>query len=225
MDDELRAWLYSALAGLFADAAPALDAPPEGAPGSYPLTRRAVAALVDAFAGEPSDEVAADQVRLFVNAAGGVPAPPYASWHLEGTLGGASAAWAAEAYAAQCLEVAEDGGQPPDYIATELEFLHLLCRHQLAARATGDTAGLAAAREAEAAFLLGHFCRWVPRFAKAMRDAAPGPVFAGVAEVLDALCAEETLRLAQALLTGSAARDMGAMDRSAHPGRSDAGGR
>lgn len=225
MDEELRAWAYSALAAIFADADPAVEVLPAVSSDDHPLTRRALIALLEALDREPGDGVAADQVRLFVNAAGGVPAPPYASWYLDGTLGGPSATRVAEAYAAQCLQVAEDGGQPPDYIATELEFLHLLCRHQLAARATGDAAGLAAACEAETAFLLGHFCRWVPRFAKAMREAAPGPVFGGVAEVLDALCAEETLRLVRTLPTGSAGADAGAMDRSAHTGRFDTGGR
>lgn len=225
MDEELRAWAYSALAGLFADEPPVLEAPPEAAPESCPLTRRAVAGLLAAVGDETPGDVAADQVRLFVNAAGGVPAPPYASWYLDGTLGGASAAWAAEAYAAQCLEVAEEAGQPADYVGTELEFLHLLCRHQMAARATGDAAALSAAREAESAFLRGHFCRWVPLFAKAMREAAPGPVFAAAAELLDALCAEETGRLLAALSTGLASAGVGAMDRSAHPGPSGAGGR
>lgn len=225
MDDELRAWVYSALAAVFSDAAPALDALPDVSSDGHPLTRRALATLLDALGREPADDLASDQVRLFVNAAGGVPAPPYASWYLDGTISGPTTAHVAEAYATQSLEAAEDAGQPPDYIVTELEFLHLLCRHQLAARATGDAPALAAAREAEAAFLRGHFCCWVPRFAKAMRDAAPGPVFEGVAEVLDALCAEVSRRLVQALPTGSAGGDVGAMDRSAHTGRSDAGGR
>jgi TorA maturation chaperone TorD len=157
---------------------------------------RTYASLAAIFAGEPplaeaGDDLEVERVRLFVNAAGGVPAPPYASWYLDGTLGGPSTAGVLEAYAAQCLEVAPDGGQPPDHIAVELEFLHLLCRHQLAARATRDAPALAAARAAETAFLSGHFRRWVPRFAAAIRGAAPGPLFASAADALTALCGEE----------------------------------
>jgi TorA maturation chaperone TorD len=225
VDDEQRAWVYSALADLFAGAEAAVNSPPEGPWETYPLTRQAVALLARALGREPREDVAADHVRLFVNAAGGIPAPPYASWYLEGRLAGESTGRVAAAYAAQGLEIAEDGGQPADFVATELEFLHVLCRHQLAARATGDSAALSAAREAEGAFLLGHFCRWAPLFAKAVRDAAPGPVLAGAAEVLDALCAEEARRLGQALPRGSAQAPVGAMDRPAHSGRSDAGGR
>lgn len=225
MHDEMRCWIYSGLAAIFADLeAPA--APPEGVrAGIYPQTREAFAALRRVLDATPADDVAADHVRLFVSAIGGVPAPPYAGWYLDRALGGAASLRAAEAYASQCLEVAADAGQPADYIGTELEFLNLLCRHQLAARATGDAPALAAAREAEAGFLAGHFCRWVPQFAKAMREAAPGPVFGLVADVLEALCAEEAQRLSGALPTQWAGPAASAMDRSAHPSRSNAGGR
>jgi TorA maturation chaperone TorD len=221
VDEELRCWIYASLAEVFAEAPRDLE-PPRAGQDRHAATRHAVA-LCEALESASANDVAAEHVRLFVNAPGGVAAPPYAGWYLDGALGGASSAHVADAYARQCLEVAEDAGQPADYIATELEFLHLLCRHQLAARTTNDTPALEAAREAEAAFLLGHFCRWVPRFASAIRDAAPGPVFGSVAELLAALCAEETERLTRALPRESAGPSMGAMDHSVHPGRSGSG--
>jgi TorA maturation chaperone TorD len=218
VDEELRCWIYASLAEMFADVPRDLEPPPAG-PDMEAPARQAVAAVCEALRSESAEDVAADHVRLFVNAPGGVPAPPYAGWYLDGALGGPSRAHVAEAYARQCLEVAEDAGQPADSIATELEFLHLLCRHQLAARTTNDAPAFAAARDAEAAFLLGHFCRWVPRFASAIRDAAPGPVFGSVAELLACLCTEAE-RLTRALPGGSAGPAMGAMDRSAHTDRS-----
>ncbi|HET8646749.1 MAG TPA: molecular chaperone TorD family protein [Vicinamibacteria bacterium] len=209
---------------MFVDLVPP-DAPPEILLRDYPLTAEALAALAAALRRAPAADIASDRVRLFVNAMGGVAAPPYASWYLDGTLAGPAAVQAAEAYAAQCLEAAGDSGHPPDYLGTELEFLNLLCRHQVAAQATGDAAAGTAAGQAEASFLLGHFCRWVPHFAKAMRGAAPGPVFGRLAGALEALCAEEQRRLTGALPTRCAPPAAGAMDRSAHTGHSDAGGR
>ena len=43
-------------------------------------------------------------------------------------------------------------------------------------------------------FLHAHFFRWVPRFARALRDAAREPVFRGVADVLRAFCEEDAYR-------------------------------
>jgi TorA maturation chaperone TorD len=221
MPDDLRCWIYSRLPELFVDIPRPLEPPPPDAGGSHPATRRAVDALGRALALADPAALAEEQVRLFVNAPGGVPAPPYASWYLDGTILGPSTALVAEAYAGQCLAAAVEGGPPPDYLPTELEFLHFLCRHQEAARATGDAPALVAARDAETRFLQAHFFRWVPRVASAIHDAAPGPVFARVADVLAAFCAEEAYRPARLTPEGWAASVTSSMDRSAHPLRSD----
>jgi putative dimethyl sulfoxide reductase chaperone len=190
MRDDMRCWVYSHLSELFVAAPRRLEPLPPGAAENHPETRSAVEALGRALAGTGPEAVAIAQTRLFVNATGGVGAPPYASWYLDGALQGPSTVLVTEAYAGQCLAVAAQSGQPPDYIATELEFLHFLGRHQEAARLTDDHSALIAARDAETRFLEAHFFRWVPRFSRAIRHAAPGPVFAGVADVLDAFCLE-----------------------------------
>jgi len=190
MRDDMRCWIYSHMSELFVAAPRRLEPLPPGAAESHPETRRAVEALGRALAAARPEAVAIAQTRLFVNGVGGVAAPPYASWYLDATLQGPSTALVTEAYAGQCLAVAAESGQPPDYIATELEFLHFLGRHQEAARMTDDRSALIAARDAETRFLEAHFFRWVPRFARAIRHAAPGRVFAGVADVLDAFCLE-----------------------------------
>lgn len=193
MPDDLRCWIHTHLADLFLEVPRRLE-PPSDRGQRYPRTSAAIEALCRSVAAADASDVAESQVRLFVNAAGGIGAPPYASWYLDGSLLGPSTALVAEAYEGQCLDVAEDAGQPPDYLVTELEFLHFLCRHQEAARATGDHFALAAALDAEARFLHAHFYRWVPRFAQALRQACPGPVFTRVADVLDTFCAEDTFR-------------------------------
>jgi TorA maturation chaperone TorD len=64
---------------------------------------------------------------LFINRLGGVPAPPYGSVYLEqtGILMGASTLKVLEAYRTEGLAL-EGSGEPPDYLATELEFLYYL---------------------------------------------------------------------------------------------------
>ena len=109
-------------------------------------------------------------------------------WH-----GGRSAA---EQYRRQGLAAAADAGQPADFIAVEFEYLYFLCRHQRAARLTGDAAALASASRAEAEFFRQHLSRWLPLFARDLAAAAaPAGAFARAGEALAAFCAEETGRL------------------------------
>ncbi len=207
--DDVRCWVGSHAGRLFDDYPEALkfpgDAAPADGPDAYPETRAAAARLCSSLAASLRDDVEADQVRLFVNATGGVPAPPYASWYLDGRLCGPSTAWVERAYARQCLEPA-GAGHPSDYVAAELDFLHFLCRHQMAARLTGDLGALESSRRAEAEFVLDHFAVWIPRFVSAIRAASPGPVYAATAGLLEAFCREEERRLGDAgpARTGSA---------------------
>ncbi|MGE3276840.1 MAG: molecular chaperone [Vicinamibacterales bacterium] len=187
----LRAWSYLTLAELFDGTVPgpAPDDPPEG---PIPVAR-AAAALAAALAGSgPPDP---EFTRLFVNAPGGVPAPPYASWYLDGALLGASSAWVADAYRAQGLD-ATGAGEPPDYLSAELEFVYFLVRHELAARSTGDAEALADVLAVEREFIHDHMARWVPTFVTRLRRATPGPLYAAAADLLLALVADDDQRLA-----------------------------
>jgi TorA maturation chaperone TorD len=219
--ETVRCWIYSRLGDVFLTSGVPRVEPPACDDDVHPRTRAAIDALCRSIARTDADELARDQVRLFVNGEGGVAAPPYASWYLDGTLLGPSTALVVEAYADQLLTAADAAGQPPDYIVTELEFLHFLCRHQEAARTTDDPLALTAVLDAETRFLQAHFFRWVPRFARAIHEADPAPVFARVADVLAAFCAEEVYLPARLTMRGWVDGTARSMDRSAHPVRSN----
>ncbi len=193
--EDTRSWIYRELGGLFHEVPGQLGFAGAEAP-DYPRTQAALRDLCRVFAAEPRVALEAELVRLCVNAPGGVPAPPYASWYLDGALLGPSREWAAEQYRRQGLAAAADAGQPADFIAVEFEYLYFLCRHQRAARLTGDAAALASASRAEAEFFRQHLSRWLPLFARDLAAAAaPAGAFARAGEALAAFCAEETGRL------------------------------
>lgn len=192
-----RLWIYEYLAQLFDGTLEQQPGPPD-AVGSPPCVPAAVEALRTAVTHSSLDEVLADQARLFVSARHGVAAPPYASWYLDGELCGPSSRWVEEAYAAQGLERAPDAGEPPDYIGAELEFLHFLARHELAARSTGDDASLRLVLGAERNFVLNHVARWLPAFIERIRSAEPTLVFAAATELLRVVIEEEVRRLSMA---------------------------
>lgn len=119
-------WSGLALVGLpeLAGQRPAGD--PEFAP---PLER--LVALTGRWGAEKELEadLEADYVRLFVGGPGGVAAPPYASCHASGerrVMGPEALDMARRLEAAGLAPV---GGEPPDHLARELEYLvYLLTR-------------------------------------------------------------------------------------------------
>lgn len=195
-DEALRAWVYREVGALFDTVPDALTFDVADCGVAYPRTRDAIRALVREVGRRRRIDVEAEQVRLFVNAPGGIPAPPYASYYLDGTLLGPSCAWVAQEYRRQALEVDTRAGQPADFAGTELEYLYFLCRHQIAARLTGDDAARDAAARAEARFFRTHLALWLPRFLRDVRSAAPDGVVGRVADLLEAFCREESARLA-----------------------------
>lgn len=189
-----RAWMYDYLAHLFDGAVDQLPDPPD-VTAIAPHLSAAADAVRAAVAGSTYEDTQADHARLFVNAQQGVAAPPYASWYLDGHLMGPAAHWAERAYAAQGLERSLDAGEPPDYVGVELEFLHFLARHELAARRTGDDASLRLVLQSERTFVLDHAARWLPAFTARIRSAAPGPVFAAATALLVAAVHDDVTRL------------------------------
>jgi len=68
-----------------------------------------------------------EYVRLFVNSPEGVPAPPYASFYTENRLHGRATREVASFYERFGILPGGEGGEPPDFIVYELEFLSFLC--------------------------------------------------------------------------------------------------
>jgi TorA maturation chaperone TorD len=189
-----RLWVYEYLAQLFDGALQHLPEPPD-AGGSPSRLSAAADRLLTAVVQSPAEEALADHARLFVSARDGIAAPPYASWYLDRQLLGPSSMWVERAYADQGVERAPDAGEPPDYIAAELEFLIFLTRHELAARRTTDTDALRGVLDSEKQFVLSHFARWLPAFIAHIRAAEPGPVFAAATDLLSAVMEDDVSRL------------------------------
>ena len=124
----LAQWLSATLAGTM-----------ETGSGGLPLISRS----------EPLQE-AVSRVRLFVNGPGGIPLPPYGSWWIDGTMIGPSSMELADFYRQDGLRNTAGGG-PVDFLPAELEFLHFLLQHQIAAVMThqDDLANHARSREYE----------------------------------------------------------------------------
>lgn len=150
-----------------------------------------------------------DHVRLFLNAPGGVAAPPYASWYLDGQLLGPATTWAARAYASQGLEAEPGAREPADYIGAELEFMYFLVRHEMAARRTGDGEALRAALGSQARFVREHLARWLPAFIERVRAHQPGAVFAAAVGLLDLVLQDDVHRLPEPHATPRPARTVG----------------
>ena len=96
-----------------------------------------------------------EYLRLFVNAPDGVAAPPYASFYTEERLHGRATLEASSFYEQFGILPGGEGGEPPDYIVYELEFLSFLCTLE--------------EKEAEAvrsqgAFFHRHLAPWVDLF-------------------------------------------------------------
>lgn len=190
LDLHLRAWVYDTLAQIFDGVlAPVRDPPVHD--GSPPRVAEAIASFRRAAAAASPAEFAVDYVRLFVNAPGGIAAPPYASFYIDERLLGPSCDWVECAYDAQGLAHDPAAGQPADYLAAELEFVHFLVRHEMAARTTGDIAALDAVLSAQADFVSNHLARWVPRFAARVRVSNPHPAFEAAICLLGAVLEEE----------------------------------
>lgn len=206
LDLRIRIWIYENVGPLFS----ALPEPLENGDGedsfafptsrhdkkmtAYAGTLEAVESLLELFPLRDRGKVENELVRLFINTQRGVPAPPYASWHIDGQLMGPTTEWVVEQYRAQGLDASE-GGEPSDFITTEFEFMEHLCRHELAARTTGDDEALKQIIATQKVFV-EHLVRWLPRLAIAIRKADPIPLFARVARILEIFTEEEEQTMA-----------------------------
>ena len=81
------------------------------------------------------------------------------------------------------------GGERPDHVACELEFLGLLALKSAIAHATAATERVEICRAAERRFLADHPGRWLPALAGRIATSAPGTGYAAVAAIAAATVA------------------------------------
>lgn len=110
-------------------------------------------------------ELQVGYTELFISRLGGVPAPPYGSVYLEeaGQLMGQTSLCVLQAYAGEGLNHA-DGGEPPDLITTELEFLYYLVGKEIDALTEGDLQAASSLRQKQVDFCHTLLQPWVKQF-------------------------------------------------------------
>jgi TorA maturation chaperone TorD len=121
---------------------------------------------------------------LFINRLGGVPAPPYGSVYLDadGQVMGASSLRVMQSYQNAGLVV--DSPEPPDFLATELEFLFYLT--DLEASGKVEESG-----RARILFFNELFRPWITPFCQRLTAADPHSLYLWAATLLQAFCQQE----------------------------------
>lgn len=130
---------------------------------------------------------------LFINRLGGAPTPPYGSVYLDpqATLMGESSQKVQAAYRDEGLSL-DGGGEPPDFIATELEFLYYLVDREGAALARGDVAEAARLTASQKRFFAELFFPWVMEFCDRLAEETMGhPLYLWGGRLLGAFCHAE----------------------------------
>jgi DMSO reductase family type II enzyme chaperone len=92
----------------------------------------------------------------------------------------------------------ENGGairERPDYLSTELEFMHTLTLKEVYAREANSQEHLEVCIDAQRKFLRDHLARWQPLFAKRLAQAAVDGVYAELTNLATAFVAAEADRL------------------------------
>jgi TorA maturation chaperone TorD len=141
----------------------------------------------------PAEELEVAFTGLFLNRLGGAPAPPYGSVYLEpeGRLMGATTRKVNAAYHADGLAV-EGSAEPPDYLATELEYLYYLVEQEETAIAARNLAAARAAVGRQREFCKTLLHPWVPVFCRRIEeDEQAHPLYRWGAQQLAAFCRME----------------------------------
>ncbi|MBP2019881.1 DMSO reductase family type II enzyme chaperone [Symbiobacterium terraclitae] len=105
-------------------------------------------------------------------------------------------------------------GERPDGLATELEFMSLLCLKEAVARADGDREAAAICRDAQARFLREHLGRWLPKLVTRLERLDPGGFYHALSRLADWYVRHDAERLSdvpaaeqQAAAAGGAASE------------------
>jgi len=135
-------------------------------------------------------ELAVEYSRLFIGP-GTIVVSPYESIHLDGTpemralvMVSRSSKAVLAAYREAGLERGRESNEPPEHIATELEFMYFVCFREAAALAECDEAGSSAWETRRVAFLGEHLQAWLPGLCKTVADESRVPLYVDLAEIL-----------------------------------------
>lgn len=131
--------------------------------------------------------------RLFISHFGGVPAPPYGSVYLEESrqLMGQTSLCALRAYEDEGLNHTQSI-EPPDFIATELEFLYYLISRETEASAQQNQTLSQAFRQKQIDFCHTLLQPWIGKFCQRILDVADGhPLYRWSATMLLSFCRHE----------------------------------
>lgn len=152
---------------------------------------RALLDEVESLGCEGTTQIEQEYVDLFV--LGGCPLHESSYVDPSGRLRGLVASEVERAYATAGTTLATPlGGELPDHVAFELEFLSLLCAEEGGAWRRRRRTQAQAWLSEEAAFLDEHLLRWLPRLAaKVRRAAGHGSFYAQVAAAAHAFVAHD----------------------------------
>lgn len=151
--------------------------------------------LGDEFGRVRIEELLLDYTRLFLGPSH-ILAKPYGSVWLDGekTVMGDSTMAVLELYREGGFDIDEAFLELPDHVAVELEFLYLLIFRENEARASGDTAHLAATADLKKRFLDQHLGRWITPFATAVRQNAELDFYRQLADLTELFVRMEVAR-------------------------------
>jgi TorA maturation chaperone TorD len=158
------------------------------------------AALADAFAATPLDDLRVDHARLFLGP-GEALARPYASIWLtrENQLMQEATIEVDRLYAEAGFGVDDSVLELPDHVAVELEFLYLLLFREAEHRRAGNAEALQATTDLKRRFLDGHLGRWLGPFLLALHDGARTPFYESLAELTERVIRLEATATARPL--------------------------
>jgi len=138
-----------------------------------PADERTVATLLGDDADLDMDVIAGDFTDLLRGLRPFSPPPPYESLYREGVIHGRATTEVMEIYARYGVEPTTTlGGEMPDHISLELDFMRHLCSLEGASSSEDEIGSLL---ETEERFLADHLTRWVGKFqARIERDDQTG---------------------------------------------------
>jgi DMSO reductase family type II enzyme chaperone len=145
-------------------------------------------------------ELAVEYSRLFIGP-GTIVVSPYESIHLDGStearplvMVSRSSRAVLAAYREAGLERSRDGNEPPEHIATELEFMYFVCFREAAALAEEDETASSMWENRRVAFLSEHLQAWLPGLCRTVADESRVPFYVDLAETLASTIEVETGR-------------------------------